>query len=143
MAAYAQTSGFLKSIKDNLRLWNGLNNEIILEKILVLINTEFAAMASAGLAGYTVTTGLEATMEELMGNFSNDLNRQNMKSWIELLLVEFAAVETNGLSYTKTTAILRKLNECIDNTSNHTHVRILRDINDILNTELTAVAAAS
>lgn len=143
MAAYAVTTGFLKSIKDNMRLWNGLNNEIILVQILTLIDTEFAAMASAGLASYTVTTGLSATMQELMGNLSNDTNRQGFEELIKLFVAECDLVETNGLSFTQSTSWNRKMNECIDCLPNQTHVRIFRDINTILNTEFVAVVAAS
>ena len=153
MAAYAQTTNFLVSIKRVMEIWNNTIDEIMIEQIMVLINTEFAAMASAGLAGYTVTTGLEALLLSKLNNMSNNTMRLCMKNFIAKLLVEFAAVETNGLAYTVTADVATEGSDSIGavtgmrmsmyNWLNSTHRTGFDQIIDILSTELTALEDAS
>lgn len=150
MAAYAQTTNFLVSIKRVMEIWNNTTDEIIIEQIMQLINTEFAAMASAGLAGYTVTTGLTATMLKKLNNISNNTMRLSMEDFVRQLLVEFALVETNGLAYTVTVdvqgttyGIVNRLRQSMYNWPNSTHRTGFDQIIDIISTELDALETAS
>jgi hypothetical protein len=153
MAAFAQTTNFLVSIKRVMEIWNNSTNKIMIEQIMVLINTEFAAMASAGLAGYTVTTGLSATLLQKLNNMSNNTMRLCMQNFLTYLLTEFAAVETNGLAYTVTADVATEGADAIGavtgmrmsmyNWPNSTHRTGFDQIIDILSTELTALQTAS
>ena len=96
---YVQTTTFLTSIRRVMEIWNNTTNETMIEQIMVLIDTEFAAMETAGLAGYTVTTGLEATLLEKLNNMSNNTMRLSMQDFLDYLLAEFALVVANGLTY--------------------------------------------
>ena len=153
MAAYAQTSNFLVSIKRVMEIWNNTIDEITIEQIMVLINTEFAAMASAGLAGYTVTTGLSATLLGKLNNLSNNTMKLCMQDFLGYLLAEFDLVETNGLGYevTDTSFVAATgaygavdgMRQSMYNWPNSTHRTGFDQIIDILSTELEALEDAS
>ena len=153
MAAYAQTSNFLVSIKRVMEIWNNTIDEITIEQIMVLINTEFAAMADAGLAGYTVTTGLSATLLGKLNNLSNNTMKLCMQDFLGYLLTEFGLVETNGLAYTVTDTsyvaatgaygAVDGMRQSMYNWPNSTHRTGFDQIIDILSTELEALEDAS
>ena len=67
-----------------------------------LLNTEYAKMASDGLAVYTVTPGLQASLEALCRRMSDAVQVEILKSFFTVLTTEFASVKTNGLAYTQT-----------------------------------------
>lgn len=153
MAAYSQTSSFLTSVKRAMEIWNNTINEIMIEQILSLIDTEFAAMETAGLAGYTVTTGLQATLLQKLNNMSNNTMRLCMQDFLDYLLAEFDLVETNGLSYTVTDDVATTGSDSIGavtgmrmsmyNWPNNTHRYAWDQIIDIISTELDALESAS
>lgn len=153
MAAYAQTSSFLASIKRVMEIWNNTINEIMIEQIMVLIDTEFAAMETAGLASYTVTAGLEATLLSKLNNMSNNTMRLCMQDFLDYLLAEFALVETNGLSYTTTADVATEgadvigavtgMRQSFYNWPNSLHRTGFDQIIDVLETELAALVTAS
>jgi hypothetical protein len=103
MAAYAQN---LKApaMKLNFESMNNINDKEIFYSIFDTINTEYAAMATAGLASYTVTSGLQATLEQKCERMSDALRVEILKSFFVVLLIEYASVETLGLSYVITTS---------------------------------------
>jgi hypothetical protein len=153
MAAYAQTSNFLLSIKRVMEIWNNTINKQMLQEIFVLIDTEFAAMETAGLAGYTVTSGLQASMLARLNNMSNNTLRLSVQDLIGYLMVEFALVETNGLAYEVTDDVATEGLDSIGadtgmrmsmyNTPNNTHRLCMEKIITIISTELEALEDAS
>ena len=143
MAAYAQTTNFLVSIKRVMEIWNNTIDEINIANVMVLLDTEFAAMETAGLAGYTVTSGLQASIDAELNNISNNTMKYIIKNFTTLLLAEFALVETNGLAYTVTANTSLFLGRTLENVPNQTHKKGLYQIRDIMNTELAALEAAS
>ena len=153
MAAYSQTSNFLVSIKRVMEIWNNTIDEITIEQIMVLIDTEFAAMETAGLAAYTVTTGLTATLLGKLNNLSNNTMKLCMQDFLGYLLTEFGLVETNGLAYTVTDTsyvaatgaygAVDGMRQSMYNWPNSTHRTGFDQIIDILSTELEALEDAS
>lgn len=153
MAAYSQTTNFLVSIKRVMEIWNNTIDEIIIAQVMDLINTEFAAMETAGLAGYTVTTGLQATLLQKLNNMSNNTMKLCMQDFVGYLLAEFALVETNGLAYTVTDDVATTGSDSIGaetgmrmsmyNWPNATHRYAWDQIITILATELEALEDAS
>ena len=103
MAAYAQniTAADMKSLVESM---SNINDKEIFYSIFDTINTEYAAMASAGLAGYTVTSGLQATLEAKCRRMSNAVQVEILKGFFTLLVTEYTSVQTNGLAYTQTGA---------------------------------------
>ena len=103
MAAYAQniTAADMKSLVESMK---NINDKEIFYSIFDTINTEYAAMASAGLAGYTVTSGLQATLEAKCRRMSNAVQVEILKGFFTLLVTEYTSVQTNGLAYTQTGA---------------------------------------
>jgi len=141
MAAYAK-SMTLAQLKKQLEIWNNTQQETILLRVITLLNTEFAAAETAGLAGYTVTTGLQNSLEEYLKNFPNDLLRQHLKHLFTLLVTEFGLVETNGLAYTVTSNLKRHLYDtlaCFE----LTHRMLLHKVLDYFMAEFDLMEAAS
>ena len=103
MAAYSK-SLTLKAMQLNFESMQNINDKEIFYSLFDTINTEYAAMETAGLAGYTVTTGLQATLEAKLRRMADALRVEILKSFFVLLVTEFGLVETNGLSYTQTGA---------------------------------------
>lgn len=103
MAAYAQnlTAATMKLAFESMQ---NINDKEIFYSIFDTMDTEYARMASLGLAGYTITAGLQATFEEKCRRMSNSLRVEILKAFFKVLLIEFALVVTNGLSYTQTGA---------------------------------------
>jgi len=99
--AYAQ-SITAAAMKANFQSLNNISDKEIFYSIFDLINTEYAAMASAGLAVYTVTTGLQASLELLCERMVSSLKVEILKSFFVVLLAEFAAVAAGDLGYTQT-----------------------------------------
>ena len=113
MAAYSQniTAADMKILVESMK---NINDKEIFYSIFDTINTEYAAMETAGLAGYTVTTGLQATLEAKLRRMGNSVRVEILKSFFVVLLAEFASVETLGLSYVITTSATRALIEFAD-----------------------------
>jgi hypothetical protein len=103
MAAYSQ-SITAAGMKLNFESVNNINDKEIFYSIFDILNTEYAAMASAGLASYTVTTGLQATLEGKLLRMGDSIQVEILKSFFVVLVAEFASVETLGLSYVITTS---------------------------------------
>jgi hypothetical protein len=98
---------YVKSItaaemKINFEKMQNISDKEILYSIFDTINTEYAAMETAGLAGYTVTTGLQATLEQKCERMANSVQVEILKSFFVVLLAEYLSVETLGLSYVQT-----------------------------------------
>jgi hypothetical protein len=149
MAAYDQ-SITVAALDSNTEAFNDVNDKIQLTGLFTLLVAEFAAAETAGLGSYTVTTGLQASLERTLDNVSNNLRVENFVRWITYLVTEFDSVETLGLSYVVTTSatialqeLLDLLNQSIANTP-CSEVRIsFHLINALLNTEFGLMAAAS
>lgn len=149
MAAYSQSitqSNLTKVIESN----NDVQDKIHLDALFAILITEFAAAETAGLASYTVTTGLQASLEDSIRSSSNVLRVEFLRTWITYIVTEFTAVETGGLSYVRTTDSTRALNEFIDllhqaiSYMTCSEVKIgFHSINTYLNTEFGLMAAAS
>jgi len=149
MAAYTQSIA-LSDLNSITESWNDINDKIQLEKLFTLLITECAAAETAGLASYTVTSGLQASLEGTLLNVSNTLRVEFLKTWITYIVTEFGLVETDGLSYTVTTDATTARNELIDflNQSisylSETGRKIsFHAINALLNTEFGLMADAS
>jgi hypothetical protein len=111
---------------------------------------EFASAETDGLAGYTVTSGLQASLEHTLGNFANALRVEFLKDWITVIVTEFGLVETNGLSYALTTSgtvaleeLINHLNRSIQYLSDSQKKIGFHSINAQLNAEFVLMAAAS
>jgi hypothetical protein len=98
---YAQSIS-AAGMKLNFESMQNINDKEIFYSIFDIINTEYAAMASAGLGAYTVTTGLQASLEEELLRMGNSVSVEILKSFFLLLVTEYGLVQTNGLSYTQT-----------------------------------------
>lgn len=113
MAAYSQNIT-AAAMKLNFESINNVNDKETFYSIFDTINTEYAAMETAGLASYTVTTGLQATLEEKLLRMTDSVQVEILKSLFVVLLTEFASVETLGLSYVITTSATTALIEFIN-----------------------------
>lgn len=149
MAAYSQ-SITLAQLNKIAESWNNVYAKIHCEMLFTILVAEFAAAETAGLGSYTVTSGLQASLESTMFNAPNALRVELMKRWITYLVTEFTSVATDGLSYTVTTDSTTARNELLDllNQSisylNDVETKIaFHQINDLLNTEFGLMAAAS
>lgn len=103
MAAYSK-SITAAAMKLNFESMNNVSDKEIFYSICDTLNTEYAAMETAGLAGYTVTTGLQATLEAKLRRMADSVQVEILKAFFTRLITEFGLVETNGLSYTQTGA---------------------------------------
>ena len=152
MATYTKdiVLGDLNAITES---FNNVNDKIQLEKLFTLIMTEFTAVqtasAGAGLAAYTVTTGLQASLEGTLQNVSNALKVEFLKTWITYLVAEFTSVATDGTSYAVTissvTALetfLDFLNQSISYLPELEKKKGFHEIDVALNAEFVLVAAA-
>ena len=101
MGAYAQNIT-AAAMKLNFESMQNISDKEIFYSIFDTINTEYASMASLGLAGYTVTTGLQATLEAKCRRMSNAVQVEILKAFFTVLVTEYGLVETNGLGYTQT-----------------------------------------
>jgi hypothetical protein len=101
MAAYSQ-SITAAGMKLNFESMQNINDKEIFYSIFDTINTEYALMASLGLGGYSVTTGLQATLEAKLRRMAGSVQVEILKSFFVLLVTEYGLVETNGLLYTQT-----------------------------------------
>lgn len=149
MAAYAQNIT-AADMKSNFESMQNINDKEIFYSIFDLINTEYAAMATAGLAGYTVTTGLQASFEELCLRMSNSVQVEILKAFFTVLLAEFASVETLGLSYVITTSATTAqiefrdlLNQAVQNYPDVENRVSLNFLITLLQAEHVLLAAAS
>ena len=142
MAAYTQNITAV-SIEEQLLLISNTIDRKVLKDIVDLIITEFAAMETAGLASYTVTTGLEASMVQRLDNYGDNTKVLMLEDFIGMLLVEFASVETDGLSFTQTSGwqVSMKLN--VDNFPNVIDRICLHEVIGLLNAEFVLLVAAS
>ena len=149
MAAYAQNI-VVADLNAVTQVWNDVNDKIQIEKLFTLLMTEFARAVSLGLAGYSVTSRLQASLEGTLRNVSNALRVELLKNWITVIVTEFGLVETNGLSYALTTNSTFALEELINHLNrsimylNDSQKKIsFHNINAQLNAEFVLVAAAS
>jgi hypothetical protein len=101
MAAYAK-SITAAAMKLNFESMQNVNDKEIFYSIFDTLNTEYAAMETAGLAGYTVTTGLQATLEKKLERMASSVQVEILKAFFKRLITEFTSVATNGLAYTQT-----------------------------------------
>ena len=149
MAAYSKsiTAAGMKVLFEKML---NISDKEIFYSMCDLLNTEYAAMETAGLAGYTVTTGLQFSLEQLCERMSNSVQVEILKHFFEVLLTEFASVETNGLAYTITTDATVALNEfkdllhqAIENYQNVENRIMLHSLIDQIQAEHVLLAAAS
>lgn len=149
MAAYSQSvsNADLNALTTH---WNDVHDKKAMERVFALLVTEFAAAETAGLASYTVTSGLQRSLEAALDNVCNILRVEFLRDWITFIVTEFDAVETGGLSYTRTTHATEALQEFVDllNQSisyfpDSTKKISMHAVNALLNTEFGLMAAAS
>jgi hypothetical protein len=149
MAAYTQNIA-LADLSAVTQVWSNVTDKIQIDTLFSILMTEFAAAETAGLASYTVTSGLQDSLEYTLGNFANALRVEFLKDWITVIVTEFELVETNGLSYALTTSSTIALEELIDHLNRS--IQYLSDsqkkigfhsINALLRAEFVLVAAAS
>jgi len=143
MAAYSQTTNQIKILKRKFENMQDIHEKETLFEILDLINTEFAAMETAGLASYTVTSGLNASMDARLINMANTIKRRCLEEFNTLFTTECASVVTNGLSYTKTTQIVRNMKWTLQNWPNISERMMMFDLIASIETELDLLVAAS
>ena len=101
MGAYAK-SITAAAMKLNFESMCNISDKEIFYSIFDTINTEYAAMASAGLAVYTVTSGLQFTLEQKCERMASSVQVEIMKSFFTVLVTEYAKVATDDLGYTQT-----------------------------------------
>jgi len=115
----------------------------VMERIVNIFNTEIASAVS-NQDGYTVTTGLAATVHGYLLNLPDLTIRLVLKNWTDRIIAEFtSAGDGTMFNYTVTSGLAANL---MNDISNHPNVenRISLDlINDMLFAEFTAMAAAS
>lgn len=95
------------------------------------------------MAAYSVTSGLQKSMNDAMKACSNLAYQYQMEKFTTALLTEFASVVTNNLSYTVGTSFASNQNLYVQNWPNLTHKIGLNQITVILAAELAKIAAAS
>ena len=149
MAAYAQNLT-AAAMKLNFQSMQNINDKEIFYSIFDTISTEYARMESLGLAGYTLTTGLQATLERKCERMSNVLRVEILKSFFVVLLIEYASVVTNGLAYTITTSATVALQtfrdhllQSVENFCSLENKKMLGTLIDQLQAEHVLLAAAS
>jgi hypothetical protein len=142
MAAYSQniTAAILDEAILNMK--NTVDKKVF-KDLIDLIITEYAAMETAGLASYTVTSGLQASMLQKLDNLNDNIRVEIMTDVIGILAVEFAAVQSGGLSYTITSGFLASLKLAVQNYCNVIDRIALHEFFDDINAEQVLVAAAS
>jgi hypothetical protein len=149
MAAYSQsiTAAGMKSLVETM---NNINDKEIFYSIFDTLNTEYAKMASDTLASYTLTTGLQATLEAKCRRMSNAVQVEILKSFFVVLLTEFARVVSLGLSYTiKTssvagmTTLVDLLNQSVQNYQDVENRIALNSLITLIQAEHVLLAAAS
>jgi hypothetical protein len=147
--AYAQdiTAADMKILVETMK---NISDKEIFYSIFDTLNTEYAKMASDGLASYTVTTGLQATLEAKCRRMSNAVQVEILKSFFVVLLTEFASVETNGLSYTiKTSSVAGMtsfsdlLNQSVQNYQDVENRIALNSLITLIQAEHVILAAAN
>ena len=113
MAAYLQsiTAAGMKALFESTQ---NISDKEIIYHMADTLNTEYAKMASDGVGGYTVTTGLQASLEALCRRMSNAVQVEILKSFFLVLTTEFASVVTLGVSYVITTSATFALVEFAD-----------------------------
>jgi hypothetical protein len=111
--AYAQ-SITAAAMKLNFESVNNINDKEIFYSIFDTLNTEYAKMASDALASYTVTSGLQASLEAKLLRMGDSVQVEILKSFFVVLLAEYLSVETLGLSYVITTSATKALIEFED-----------------------------
>jgi hypothetical protein len=100
-------AGYSKSItaagmKLNFESMQNVNDKEILYSILDTLNTEYAKIASQGITVYTVTTGLQATLEAKLRRMAASVQVEILKSFFVVMLTEFDAVAAGDAGYTQT-----------------------------------------
>lgn len=116
--AYTQTTGFLAILNRIIENSQDIHEKETLHELTTIIDTEFAKMESDGLAGYTVTSDLNASMDARLINMANTIKRRIIEEFNTIFTTECASVVTNGLGYTTTTslsAIMKRIFECWPN----------------------------
>jgi len=142
MAAYARATT-LKAAEAEILLFRNTIDKKVLKDLMDLINTEFNAMVTAGLAGYTVTTGLLASMLQRLDNLNNDCSVQIMEDIIRLFVAECDAVETGGLAYTQTSGWLTTMKRTVQYYGDVLDRIMLHNVFTLYDTEFAAAETAS
>lgn len=142
MANYARTYSQAQLLQPLESLGDAKYRKVM-ERIINLFNTEIAS-AVTNQDSYTVTSGLNATVQEHLQNMPDILVRHVVRNWTDRVIAEFTSAGDGSMFNYTVTAGLR--NNLLNDTSNHPNVenKISLDlINTILFTEFTAMAAAS
>jgi hypothetical protein len=101
MAGYTQ-SITAAGMKLNFESMQNVNDKEILYSIIDTLNTEYAKIASQGITVYTVTTGLQATLEAKLRRMASSVQVEILKSFFVVLVAEFDAVAAGDAGYTQT-----------------------------------------
>ncbi len=143
MANYTQTSGLLASMWLPFQTTSDIEVKDRMLQIITLINTEFAAAAS-GQDGYTVTSGLQATVDSYLMDMNDTYTRKVIRFLMIRLIAEFtSAGDGTMFNYTVTSNLRNLITEDISNMPNLTNRKAFHFLVDLLFTEFTAMAAAS
>jgi len=152
MAAYAYTTSAATSIRRAMEIFNNTTNELMIQQIITLVLTEFAAIQTAGIGSYEVTDGLEATLLAKVNNMSNNTMKLCMQDFLGYLLAEFALVEANGTGYEYTDTSLVAatgaygaidgMRQSFYNWPNSTHRTVFDKIIDVIAVELQVLEDA-
>lgn len=111
--------------------------------IIGLINTEYDAAVS-GQDGYTVTSGLQASMEFYLKNMSNVTRRRMLRDFMTVVVAEFTSAGDGSMfNYTVTSGLKASMQECVKNFDNVIVKNMLFELIDRMFVEFTAMAAAS
>jgi hypothetical protein len=100
-------AGYSKSIsaagmKLNFESMQNINDKEILYSIIDTLNTEYAKIASQGITVYTVTSGLQASLEAKLRRMAASVQVEILKSFFVVMVAEFDAVAAGDASYTQT-----------------------------------------
>lgn len=142
MSAYAQNISAAMLNEDILLMKNTVDKKVFKDLIDLMI-TEYAKMASQGLASYTVTSGLQATMLQRLDNLNGSIKVEIMIDIIGILSTEYAAVASGDLGYTTTTGFLASLKLTVQNIPNVTNRILLHEFFTTINAEHVLLTAAS
>jgi hypothetical protein len=150
MAAYDINTDFVSDCVKKMINLNNVTDRELMQDLLNIIYTEFAAVATAQ-STYTLQVSALSAAKALV-LLSNNFRVEAMQLIIADLWGELALVVTNGNSYTKTVyvkyesgvtdfidGIIPKMKRRVDGFPNTTTKIVLHELIDIIDTELDAM----
>ena len=142
MAAYTKTTTLQASIDREVELINNTIVAKIMHDFNVLMNVEFQKMEDDGLAGYTVTSGLQQTMTDLVINMPDLTSRLIYQKAIDMFIESAEEVETEGLAFTSSYT-MADFNKVWENWPNVIDRICLANVNALVGAEMYLITLAS